>query len=301
MRNPVDRRGFLKAMGAAGASIGWSGATVADLLAEEASSDASFAASRDWCLGCAAFTFHPFSFYETLDFVEKLGLQRIEAFSWQPLSKENLSCQSNHDMPAADRAEARKRLADKGIRLVSCYYGLPAASDFRKMFDWAKEMGIGCIVTEPPFDVYDSLDALCQEYQIDLAIHNHAKPSAYWHPDIVAEHLQGHSRRLGACCDTGHWVRSGLDPVKMMKRLEGRILAFHLKDIAVAGVVEAPCVPFGKGKGDIVGILDEARRQKYRGSFFIEYEPYSPETYARIGECIAQFQVSLSEASQAAE
>jgi sugar phosphate isomerase/epimerase len=42
----------------------------------------------------------------------------------------------------------------------------------------------------------------------------------------------GRGKRIGACCDTGHWVRSGLHPVECLKKLEGRILGFHLKDVA---------------------------------------------------------------------
>ena len=192
-------------------------------------------------------------------------------------------------MSVADRKDAKARLADRGIKLVGCYYNLPGA-DFRKVFDWAKEMGVEYLVAEPAFDAYDALDKLCQEYQINLAVHNHAKPSTYWNPDVVVEHLRGRSPRLGACCDTGHWVRSGLDPVEMMKKLQGRILTFHLKDIAAVGVVEAPCVPFGTGKGNFEGILREARRQGFRGVFSIEYEPYSPETFAHVAKCVVSFQ-----------
>ena len=57
------------------------------------------------------------------------------------------------------------------------------------------------------------------------------------------------ARGWGPCCDTGHSGRSGLDPVEMMKKLQGRILAFHWKDIAAVGVVEAPCIPFETARG----------------------------------------------------
>ena len=89
-------------------------------------------------------------------------------------------------------------------------------------------------------------------------------------------------------------MRRGLDPVEAMKTLQGRLAAFHLKDIATVGSPAAGCVPFGTGKGNVEGILQEARRQKFQGVFTIEYEPYSPQSYAHVAECIANFEKMAS-------
>ena len=40
---------------------------------------------------------------------------------------------------------------------------------------------------------------------------------------------------IGASADTGHFARSGLNLVKVLKTLEGRIISSHLKDIRPAG------------------------------------------------------------------
>jgi hypothetical protein len=37
--------------------------------------------------------------------------------------------------------------------------------------------------------------------------------------------------RGGACADTGRWMRSELNPVEQLKKLEGRIISFHFKDL----------------------------------------------------------------------
>lgn len=73
-----------------------------------------------------------------------------------------------------------------------------------------------------------------------------------------------------------------------MKILQGRILNFHLKDMSAFGIPEAGCVPFGTGKGNVEGILREARRQGFRGNFTIEYEP-SPHKEL-VAECKAAFE-----------
>jgi len=36
--------------------------------------------------------------------------------------------------------------------------------------------------------------------------------------------------RIGACADTGHWVRSGLKPLECLKILQGHIMSVHLHD-----------------------------------------------------------------------
>lgn len=42
----------------------------------------------------------------------------------------------------------------------------------RKVFDFAKEMGIETIVSEPPKEAFDLIEKLCEEYKINVAIHN---------------------------------------------------------------------------------------------------------------------------------
>jgi sugar phosphate isomerase/epimerase len=138
---------------------------------------------------------------------------------------------------------------------------------------------------EPPFDAYDMLEKLCDEYQINLAVHNHAKPSPYWNPETLLKIFQGRNQRIGACCDTGAWIRSGLASVEMLRKLEGRILTFDLKDVDAEG----GCVPFGQGNCDIHGILKELDRQRFRGVIGIEYGQRSPNGEAEIAQCVAFF------------
>ncbi len=290
MAEAINRRGFLKAAGAVGVGIGCAGLRADLLAAGEAARGALHARRLGWQLACAAWSFNKFSFQKTIDVVAELGLDSVEGFSWQPLNEQKPELQFNASMSAADRKEIKARLADKAVKLVGCYCNPPKGDSWRRVFDWAKEMGMEYLVAEPSFDAYEMLDKLCQEYQIKLAIHGHAKPNPNWNPEVLMSHLQGRSPWMGLCCDTGHWVRSGLDPVEMLKKVQGRIVSFHLKDVAAADGAEIQCVPFGTGKGNIEGILGEARRQDFRGVFAIEYEPCTPENFARVAECIARFE-----------
>ena len=123
-----------------------------------------------------------------------------------------------------------------------------ASSDF----DFAKDMGIETIVSEPAEDAFDAIDKLCDEYGINVAIHNHPKPSHYWNPETVLKVCKGRSKRIGACADTGHWMRSGLNPVECLKKLEGRIISFHFKDLNKMGPTPTTC-PGAPGECDVQG------------------------------------------------
>ena len=127
----------------------------------------------------------------------------------------------NESLPADARNDIKKKLGDSGVKLVN--YGVCNLSkkedDSRRVFDFAKDMGIETLVSEPTEDSMEMLDKLCEEYGINIAIHNHPKPSHYWNPDTLLNACKGRSKRIGACADTGHWVRSGLNPLESLKKI----------------------------------------------------------------------------------
>jgi sugar phosphate isomerase/epimerase len=293
MSHATDRRSFLKATASLGAGLGLAGLGTPGLLAAEVGSRTPHAEKLGWRLACCAYTFNQFPFAEAVEKTAALGVKCIEGFAWQPLSKAK-PVKTNEEMSAAERDEMKKILADHGVKLVSCYLSeLPNKEDVcRKKFAWGKDMGVEYFVAEPPKDAFDLLAVLCDEYDIKLAIHNHPRPhSIYWNPQTVVEVCQGRTPRIGACCDTGHWVRSGLDPVECLKRVEGRLIGFHMKDLAEFGKPESYDVPWGTGKGKIAEILKEVRRQGAKPVFGIEYERSlpEPERERQVGQCVAAF------------
>ena len=239
-----------------------------------------------WRLGIQAWTFNRYSFYEAIDKTASLGLDWIEAYPNQRLSKEHGDATMGHDMAEELREEVRKKLAESGVRLVN--YGVVALPNdekqCRKVFDFAKDMGIETIVSEPPEDAFNLIDRLCKEYKIKVAIHNHPKPSHYWNPDTVLKVCKGRSEWIGACADTGHWVRSGLDPVECLKKLEGRILSAHFKEI-----VDGHDTVWGTGDKRAEPLLKELDRQKFQGVFSIEYEYNWETSIPEIRQCVAFF------------
>lgn len=252
-----------------------------------------------WRLACQLYTFRDRSFYEALEAISSLGIRNVEPCFFLPLDKKRPDLKTSEALPPDVRREMKARLRDYGIRMPNYYAPVDGnTANFRKIFDFAKEMGVRTLVAEPPAEVFEKLDDLCNEYRINLAIHNHPKSpeSKYWQPENVLKVCEGRSKRIGSCSDTGHWVRSGLDPVECLRKAKDRIIAMHLKDVIESGKPEARDVPLGTGKANYTAILKELYAQKFRGIMTIEYEHLSPQLVEDVAKCakfVEDFAASL--------
>ena len=253
----------------------------------------AFAAEKEvWKLGMQAYSFNRFTFYEAVDKTQSLGLRYIEAYPGQRLSSEKPDVKTDHNMSGQDRKLMLQKLREAGVKLMN--YGVVGLSNneaaCRKVFDFAKDMGIKTIVSEPPENAFDLIDKLCKEYKISVAIHNHPKPSHYWNSDTVLKVCKGRSNWIGACADTGHWLRSGLNPLEEIKKLKGRIVSLHFKDLD-----QGHDVIWGTGKCDVKAMLAELARQKFEGVFSIEYEHNWLNSVPEIAGCVSYFEQAAAE------
>ncbi len=284
MKHLIDRRNFLRATGGLSAGLALMGPGRSGLLAAPLAEGAPHAEKLGWRLGCQAYSFNRFTFYEAVDKIASLGLHYVEVFPGQRLSKQQPDVRTNESMSPEVRKQFKKKLADSHVKAVC--FGVGGHS--RKTFEFAKDMGIETLVSEPPPEAFDEIEKLCDEYQINLAIHNHPKASRYWNPDTVLTACQGRSKRIGACADTGHWMRSDVNPIEALKKLEGRIISFHFKDLNKFGG-GAHDVPWGTGQGDVKGMLTEIHRQGVRAVFSIEYEHNWENSLPEIAESVKYF------------
>lgn len=243
----------------------------------------------NWRLASQAYTFKEFTFAETLDKLDSLGVKYVEAYRGQPIGG-GYEGTTHYSMDADTRQVIKKMLADKGITLVN--YGVVRAKDeaeWRTIFEFAKDMGIETLTVEPEPAHFEFLSPMTEEYGINLAIHNHPKPSQYWHPDSVLMIVEKYDNsRIGACADVGHWVRSGLDPIESLQALEGKIISLHFKDLNEMAR-EAHDVPWGQGVGDAKGMLEELHRQRFEGVFSIEYEYNWLNSMPEVQQCVDFF------------
>lgn len=224
-----------------------------------------------WKLGSQAYTFNRFTFLEALDKIDSCGLKYVEGFPGQTIGGD-IEGKMDFKMEPAKREQILKKLKEKGIKMVA-FGVINAASDedWEKLFQFAQAMGLDNITSEPKESDLPLLSKLCDKYKINIAIHDHPNPSHYWNPDIVIAAMKGQSSRIGACADIGHWVRSGLDPIECLKKLEGHIKGLHLKDLNEKSK-SAHDVPWGTGVSNIQGVLAELKRQNFKGVISAEYE-----------------------------
>jgi sugar phosphate isomerase/epimerase len=285
----INRRYFLKTATAMGTGVALASLGGSPLSAAALANGAPNAEKLGWRLGPQAYSFNRFTFAEAVDKGASLGLRVIEAYPGQKFSSEQPEGIGEQASPKLRKA-IKQKLADAGIKLVNYgVCGLPADVDkSRKIFEFAKDMGIETIVSEPAEDAFDTVEKLCDEYEINVAIHNHPKPSHYWNPDTVLRVCKGRSKRIGACCDTGHWPRSGLKPLACLKKLQGRIISFHFKDLNKLGP-DAHDVPWGTGVCDVKGMLAEIHRQGVKAVFSIEYEYHWENSLPELAQCVKYF------------
>ena len=138
----------------------------------------------------------------------------------------------------------------------------------RAHFEFAVKLGLSALNVEPDFEALPEVNKLAEEYKVNVGLHNHPKPSRYWDPDVVLEHLADCGTRIGACCDTGHWLRSGLNPLECVKKFKGRISSFHIKDLDA----DHKDIPLGRGLCESEAILRVCAEEHLRVPFSIEYE-----------------------------
>ncbi len=246
------------------------------------------AASADWKLALQAWTFNKDTFFDTVDKAKALGLKYIEAFPGQIIGGD-IEGKLTPDLDAAAQKKVLAKLKASGVTLVN--FGVAGAKDeagWTKLFEFAKAMGIQTIVAEPPPEQMPLVDKLANKYRVNVAIHDHPQPSRYWNPDVVLDAIKGCSKRVGACADTGHWVRSGLCPIECLKKLQGHIISLHFKDLSEKAR-SAHDVPWGCGVGNTAAMLAELKRQGFKGVFSIEYEHTTPQLMDDVRKCVGYF------------
>jgi sugar phosphate isomerase/epimerase len=269
---------------------GLAAAFVAGALAMQpgATRDDSAAEQLGWKLSVQAWTFRDRTAFEAIDAAHALGVKYMEFYPGQPLSPEQKDAKMGPDLSAAQRDAFKAKLSASGVKAMN--FGVvnftADAAAARKVFDFAKDMGLQTITCEPADTAaWDAVEKLADEFRINAACHNHPKPTHYWNPDIVLEAIKGRSARVGCCADTGHWSRSGLNTVDCLKKYEGRIICLHFKDIT-----KGEDRPWGTGDGDAAGMLRELYRQGFKGVISLEYESGSgKELEANAATCVAFF------------
>lgn len=249
-----------------------------------------------WKLAIQSYTFHKFSLKESIEKATQTGIRNVEAFYNQPLGEGLEGTLLTMDESTQKQLLAYAKSQDVKI-IATGVVSNKKRDDWEKIFKIASSMGIEIITCEPKYEDLKYVDELANKYKIDVAIHNHPKPSDYWNPDLFLTNVKGLSERIGGCADIGHWKRMGVDPVEGLKKYGNRLKAVHLKDIEAKqeGKDYQDDVVLGKGIIEIDTIFKELKNQKFKGLFAIEFEGDQQTLMAVVEEYVQYFNNSVSD------
>lgn len=244
----------------------------------------------DFILSVQAWTFNKFTAFEAVEKTALAGAKFIEFFPGQKMSPDS-DVQVGPEMGDEATKALQAQLDKFGVKAVAFgVTGIPKEADkARPLFKWAKGLGVRVINTESE-DAIDTIELMVKEFDMKVGFHDHPKQAnnpAYkmWDPNHVLALVKNRDKRIGACADTGHWVRSGIKPVDALKILSGRVVSSHLKDLhefAMSG----HDVPWGTGVSDVPAIFDEFRKQKFLGPASVEYEHNWDASLPDVASCV---------------
>jgi len=277
MNSLHNRRDFLR-LGAAAASA----LAVPSILSARADEDFS-----GFKVGAQSYTFRKFNLDAAVKKIADAGLHYVEFFR-------------NH-VPLESTPEQIKAVLtlckDNGITPIA--FGVESFSKDtdanKKKFEFAAALGLKSLSADPDPDSFDSLDKLCEEYKIAIAIHPHGPVGKgrhrWWSAENVMKAVKDHHALIGACLDTGHLIRMAqlgekLDPVQQIKEMGARNFGIHLKDHNNETKTD---VVYGKDGGvlDVAGVLKALRDVKFTGAISIEYEAKPEEPSDDVKACVA--------------
>lgn len=275
----LDRRRFLQ-LGA-----GFSALTCAGLTASRTQGDSPKEPFGGFLVGVQSYTFRNFDLEQALKRTKDLGLHYAELY------QKHAPLQST-----PDQIQALLRLC-KDYEVTPRAFGVQRFSKDheanKKTFEFGKAMGLKAFSADPDPDSFDSLDKLCEQYQIAIAIHPHGptgggKLHRWYSAEVILTAVKDHHPLIGSCLDTGHLIRSEqlgkkLDPAEEIRKMGSRNFGLHLKDHDNMRKTDVVC---GKGVLNVPAVLKALREVKFKGLISIEYEAMPQEPTADVKACL---------------
>ncbi|MPY88934.1 MAG: TIM barrel protein [Luteitalea sp.] len=273
--SPSSRRQFLAATAAA-----LTGPTLLGRVALGSSGPAKPPESKGLKIGVASYSLREFPLDAALKMCQDMSVQYITL--------------KDMHLPRTDPPETirgnREKIEATGLTIMGGGVITWKANDeaeIRKDFEYAKAGGFPTIVCSPAPDTLDTVEKLVQEYDIQIAIHNHG-PEDKWYPapaDALAA-LKDRDRRMGICMDIGHSVRAGADIVQSVTLAGPRLLDLHIKDLASKTDKDSQ-VEVGKGALDIPGLFRALLKADFAGHAALEYEINAKDPVVGMKESLA--------------
>lgn len=216
-------------------------------------------------VGVQSYSLREFNLHDAVRHIQGMGIHFVEFFG------KHLAVTATDEVIA----DTRKLLDGAQIRLNA--HGVNAFTKDheanRKLFVFAKKAGIRNLTADPTPDSFDSLDKLCAEFDVRIAIHNHGPKHRYNKISDVVNAVRNRHPNIGACVDCGHFIRSKEDPIQAVHELKGRVFALHLKDDEKQDGGSHNVI-LGKAHLDVTGLFKALKATQFPadGALSLEYE-----------------------------
>jgi sugar phosphate isomerase/epimerase len=250
-------------------------------------------------VGIQSYSYRKFSLERALEQIQMLGVRHVELY------------REHVPINATDaQMKAFRNLFEK-YRVAPVAFGVERFTKDhdanRRLFQFARALGVRSLSADPDPDSFDSLDKLVAEFNISIAIHphgpvNNGKDLHRWHSaEAIMEAVRNRHRLIGSCLDTGHLIRSAqdpfnrkLDPAEQVRAMGARNFGMHLKDHDNKNRRD---VVFGRGVLNVPSILRALREVKFQGYIAIEYEANPENPTPDIRACLDVFRESVRKLS----
>lgn len=240
-------------------------------------------------VGVQSYTFRDFDLEGMLKRTKELGLKYAEFYS------KHIPTDSKPEALAA----ILKLCKEYGVAPIG--FGVSGFSKNheanKKVFEFGKAIGVKYLSADPSPDSFDSLDKLCDEYKLAIAIHPHGPAGKgrhqWWSAEVILKAVKDHHEMIGTCLDTGHLLRMAqlgekLDPAEQVRVMGKRNFALHLKDHDNKRKTD---VPFGDPAGalDVAAVLKALKDVKFAGHIAIEYEANPSDPSPDVKKSVSYF------------
>ena len=212
-----------------------------------------------WKVGAPASAFTGLTLSEAAVRIDRAELGFVEGSNTQWVSPE-IRKNLDYNLSPAEVAALKARLTKFRVQMVA-YHVDKLGPDDRKIFEFAKSLGVEMIIAAPDPASLPGIDKLANEVGINVAIENLGRKEtpAYWNPKSILAALQGRSNRIGIRADTGYWMQEGVNPREALVQVKDKLMAVSLRDRTSLGAAGRD-VPLGYGVAETRVFLQDVQR-----------------------------------------
>ena len=244
-----------------------------------------------WRVGIPAGAFRQLTFVEAAAKADALSLASIEGFSTQRVSPE-IPKKLDYHLAAGERSAIMGRLRELNVAMPAYHVDSIDGdeSSSRKLFEFAKSMGVATIVSAHATNALPAVNKLAEEYGINVAVCGN--------PDSVLAAEAGLGKRVGVCADLGAWMQEGIKPADGVRQVKERLMIVNLRDRSAFGE-KGRDVALGSGAAGLPDFFLQAFRLEIKPLIFTVDSTGAADTFADLSRSLDGFDKAIQPAMKA--